>query len=74
MRFAVSSLALDDCALFRWATSPKLSEAAKVIEAWGFNYRSSVIWDKGRMGCGYYFRQQHEPPCLPCGGRCRLHQ
>lgn len=52
--------AADDAVLFLWATSPKLAEAMRVIEAWGFDYRTCAVWDKERMGMGYYFRQQHE--------------
>ena len=56
----VSSRATDDAILFLWATSPKLAEAMRVIEAWGFTYRSSAVWVKQQLGMGYYFRQQHE--------------
>lgn len=52
--------AADNCILFMWATAPKLSEALEVVKAWGFNYRSCCIWDKERMGVGYYTRIQHE--------------
>lgn len=52
--------AADDCVLYLWATSPKLEEAMRVIQAWGFNYRTCAVWDKGKIGMGYYFRQQHE--------------
>jgi len=50
----------DDCILFLWATSPKLGEAMEVMEAWGFTYKTCAIWDKEKIGMGYYFRQQHE--------------
>ena len=56
----VADIAADDCILFMWATSPKLIEAASVVEAWGFDYRTSAIWAKPQLGMGYYFRQQHE--------------
>jgi N6-adenosine-specific RNA methylase IME4 len=46
--------------LFLWATSPKLLEALKVMEAWGFKYKSQAIWDKQVMGMGYWFRGRHE--------------
>jgi len=36
----VQELAADDCVLFMWATYPMLKEALKVIEAWGFKYKS----------------------------------
>jgi N6-adenosine-specific RNA methylase IME4 len=56
----VDSFAADDCTLLMWTTSPKLAESMEVIHAWGFNYRTCAVWDKERMGMGYYFRQQHE--------------
>jgi N6-adenosine-specific RNA methylase IME4 len=52
--------AADDAVLFFWSTSPKLAEALTVVEAWGFSYRTCAVWDKGVIGMGYYFRQQHE--------------
>ncbi len=56
----VKGLAHDDAVLFLWATSPKLKEAFHVIESWGFDYRTCAVWDKEKIGMGYYFRQQHE--------------
>lgn len=50
----------DDCILFLWATSPKLAECMQVIEAWGFNYRTCMVWIKDKIGMGYYARQRHE--------------
>lgn len=56
----LDAIALDDCVLFMWATSPKLAEAFEVLRAWGFEYRTCAVWDKQKIGMGYYFRQQHE--------------
>jgi len=56
----VSRLAADDCVLFLWGTSPKLVEAFSVIEAWGFDYKTCMVWRKDKIGMGYYARQQHE--------------
>jgi N6-adenosine-specific RNA methylase IME4/DNA-binding transcriptional regulator YdaS (Cro superfamily) len=56
----VNSIAHDDAVLFLWTTSPKLNEAFQVLEAWGFEYRTCAVWDKEKIGMGYYFRQQHE--------------
>jgi N6-adenosine-specific RNA methylase IME4 len=56
----VGELAADDAVLFMWATSPKLAEAMRVIEAWGFTYRTCAVWVKDKIGMGYYVRQQHE--------------
>lgn len=52
--------AADDSVLFMWSTSPKLAEAMEVITAWGYTYRSCMVWDKELIGMGYYWRQQHE--------------
>lgn len=52
--------AKEDSVLYLWATAPKLSEACEVIEAWGFDYRTSAMWDKKHIGPGYWFRTQHE--------------
>lgn len=46
--------------LYLWATAPKLQEALDVIKAWGFDYKTHAIWDKGWVGMGYWFRGQHE--------------
>jgi N6-adenosine-specific RNA methylase IME4 len=56
----VPQLATDDAVLFLWATSSKLAECMTVIEAWGFSYRTCLVWVKDKIGMGYYCRQQHE--------------
>jgi N6-adenosine-specific RNA methylase IME4 len=56
----VQNIAADDCALFLWATVPMLREAIRVLEAWGFEYRSDAMWDKIHIGTGYWFRNRHE--------------
>ena len=56
----VGEIATPDAVLFMWATSPKLAEAIKVIDAWGFTYRTCMVWVKDKIGMGYYVRQQHE--------------
>lgn len=52
--------AADAALMFMWATSPKLAEALRVVEAWGFDYRTNMVWVKDRIGMGYYARQRHE--------------
>lgn len=56
----VPSIAADDCVLFLWATAPMLPHALMVMEAWGFDYKSNYVWDKGRDGTGYWNRNAHE--------------
>lgn len=57
---AMNVPATDDAVLFLWATSPKLTEALQVMDAWGFEYRTCMVWVKDRIGMGYYARQRHE--------------
>lgn len=57
---ALNVPAADDAILFMWTTAPKLEEGLRVLNDWGFIYRSCAIWDKQKMGMGYYFRIQHE--------------
>lgn len=59
-KLPVSSIASPDAVLFLWTTSPKLAESMDVIKSWGFVYRTCIVWDKERIGMGYYARQQHE--------------
>lgn len=50
----------ENCVLFLWATTAKLPQALEVMAAWGFNYKTSAVWDKQKIGMGYWFRGQHE--------------
>lgn len=56
----VREIAADDSLLYLWATAPKLPECLKVIEAWGFEYRTHMVWVKDKIGMGYHARNQHE--------------
>jgi len=50
----------DNAVLFLWATNPKLEDALEVMKAWGFQYKTNLVWVKDKIGTGYYFRGQHE--------------
>lgn len=56
----VPSIAAADCVLFLWATAPMLPHALAVMEAWGFAYVSNYVWDKVKVGTGYWNRNVHE--------------
>ena len=56
----VSEMAAPDAMLYLWATAPKLEECFAVIKAWGFEYRTHIVWDKEKIGMGYHARSQHE--------------
>jgi len=57
----------EDAVLLMGATSPKLREALEVVEAGGFEYKTTMVWVKDKIGIGYYARQQHE--LLLIGGK-----
>jgi len=56
----IDNIAANDCMLFLWATAPKLEESIRVVESWGFTYRTCMVWVKDKIGMGYYARSQHE--------------
>jgi N6-adenosine-specific RNA methylase IME4 len=56
----VGDIVTPDSILFLWTTSPKLEESMQVIAAWGFTYRTCLVWVKDKIGMGYYARQRHE--------------
>jgi len=60
----------DNAVLFLWATSPLLEDAFDVIDAWGFEYKSSFVWDKGRPFFGYYNAMRHEFLLVATRGSC----
>jgi len=46
--------------LFLWSPSALLEQSFQVVKAWGFDYRSDMVWVKDRIGMGYFVRSQHE--------------
>lgn len=64
----VKKLADENCALFLWVTFPLLKEIWKVIDAWGFTYKSvAFVWIKQNKkadslfwGMGYWTRANAE--------------
>lgn len=56
----VEAHAADDSHLYLWATAPLLREAFLVMAAWGFTYKTNLVWVKPQIGMGNYFRVSHE--------------
>ena len=59
-----------DAVLFLWATSPMLDDAFTVIDAWGFEYKASFIWDKVEHNYGHYNSVRHEFLLVCTRGSC----
>jgi len=56
----ISDLVADDAHLHLWTTNAFLFECPKIFDAWGFEFRSSLVWVKPQMGIGNYWRNSHE--------------
>src|SRR5262245_6713940 len=56
----VLSLATPDAVLFMWTTAPHLRESFDVLVAWGFEYKTNIVWVKDKIGLVYFVRNQHE--------------
>lgn len=80
----VAKIAADNCALFLWTTDPMLPKALKLIEAWGFEYKTiAFVWAKLNKsapqmmfnekdfftGLGYWTRANPELCLLATRGR-----
>ena len=66
----VQNLVENNAVLFLWTTSPMLEDAFKVINAWGFKYKSSFIWDKISHSMGHYNSVRHEFLLVCVRGNC----
>ena len=53
----VKNLCSDNCVMFLWTSYPMLQEAFKLIESWGFKYKTiGFQWIKqNKSGNGYFF-------------------
>jgi N6-adenosine-specific RNA methylase IME4 len=63
----VADAAADPCNLYMWCPNALLPEGLEVMKAWGFNYKSNIVWHKIRKdggsdgrGVGFYFRNVTE--------------
>lgn len=56
----VAAMAAEDCVLFMWATCPLLKDAIRLLEAWGFQYKAQMVWDKVKHNVGNYVSVRHE--------------
>ncbi|MFA6714989.1 MAG: MT-A70 family methyltransferase [Victivallaceae bacterium] len=56
----IQQISDDNCHLYLWTTNNFLPDALKVIEAWGFKYKTVITWKKDKIGLGQYFRGMSE--------------
>ena len=59
-RLPVLERAKTQAHLWLWTTNSFLREAFTVIDAWGYDYKSTLVWVKPQLGLGNYLRVSHE--------------
>lgn len=52
----VKDISNPDCHCYLWVTNNFLLDGLKVLERWGFEYKTMITWMKDRFGLGQYFR------------------
>jgi N6-adenosine-specific RNA methylase IME4 len=67
----LKDIVADDAVMFLWTTNAHKAKAFKAIDTWGFEYKSSIIWDKDKISLGYYVRNQHEELLIATRGNPR---
>jgi N6-adenosine-specific RNA methylase IME4 len=60
--------AAENAFMAMWAVNSMLPEAFDVIDAWGFAYKSDIIWDKLAIKLGRWARNRHETLLLATRG------
>lgn len=56
----VASLASEQSHIHLWTTNAFLHDSFHLLEHWGFEFKSLLVWDKDRFGIGNYWRLQTE--------------
>ena len=63
----VNQLAAETCHLYLWVPNALLDDGLRVMEEWGFKYKTNLVWYKTRKdggpdgrGVGFYFRNVTE--------------
>jgi N6-adenosine-specific RNA methylase IME4 len=69
----VKEISADNCILFMWVTAPKLNWMNDILEAWGFEYKTNLIWDKVKPNMGHYSSVRHEILIIAGKGTCSPH-
>ena len=81
LNLPVSKLALPKSHLYLWSPNALLPEALTIMRAWGFTYKTNIVWYKVRKdggpdgrGVGFYFRNVTELLLFGVKGKLRTLQ
>jgi N6-adenosine-specific RNA methylase IME4 len=74
----VGDIAAERSHCYLWTPNALIPDALRVLEEWGFAYKTMLVWHKVRMdggsdgrGVGFYFRNVTEPVLFGVRGRIR---
>lgn len=74
----VADVAAQQSHCYLWVPNALVTEGLRVLEAWGFTYKTMLVWHKIRKdggsdgrGVGFYFRNVTEPVLFGVRGRLR---
>ena len=74
----ISLVSSEQSHLYLWVPNALLKEGLEVMEAWGFKYKTNIIWHKVRKdgepdgrGVGFYFRNTTEVILFGIRGKLR---
>jgi site-specific DNA-methyltransferase (adenine-specific) len=59
-KIPVDKISDKDSVLFLWVTSPKLNLFLQLMTSWGYDYKTSFVWDKIKHNMGHYNSVRHE--------------
>jgi N6-adenosine-specific RNA methylase IME4 len=78
MDIPVASVAKSKSHLYLWVPNALLAEGLAVMQAWGFTYKTNIVWHKIRKdggpdgrGVGFYFRNTTELVLFGIRGKLR---
>jgi len=60
MALPVCDITAEHSVIFLWCPPAFNKRAVTVMEAWGFEYRTNMVWVKPSIGPGQWARQRHE--------------
>ena len=74
----VAEVAAENAHLYLWVPNALIADGLRVMESWGFTYKSNIVWAKRRKdggpdgrGVGFYFRNVTELVLFGVKGRMR---
>lgn len=77
----VADVVADSAHLYLWIPNALISDGLRVMESWGFQYKSNIVWAKRRKdggpdgrGVGFYFRNVTELILFGVRGKMRTLQ